>query len=146
MCIRDSYTWAQKEVEGQIEITCIVKHVQGHYETTSLKAAKDDTGAKNNIQSIGSSVSYLKRYTLANSLGLSVDQDDDAQSVTLTKGEKEDLLYDKLNDLFDKRNELGLIPTKDIKHYQRVIETNEVNSYKKAIAALEKIEIPKQNA
>lgn len=72
-----SYRWEQIEKDGRIEITCIVSHVNGHTERTSLSAPLDKSGSKNDIQSIGSTVSYLKRYTLEGALGLASDKDRD---------------------------------------------------------------------
>lgn len=72
-----SYRWEQVEHDGRIEITCIVSHVNGHTERTSLSAPLDKSGSKNEIQSIGSTVSYLKRYTLEGALGLASDKDRD---------------------------------------------------------------------
>lgn len=72
-----SYRWEQVERDGRIEITCIVSHILGHTERTSLSAPLDKSGSKNEIQSIGSTVSYLKRYTLEGALGLASDKDRD---------------------------------------------------------------------
>ncbi len=72
-----SYRWGQVEKDGRIEVTCIVAHVNCHTESTSLSAPLDKSGSKNEIQSIGSTVSYLKRYTLEGALGLASDKDRD---------------------------------------------------------------------
>lgn len=64
-----------------IRVTCILSHVAGHSEKNIMSAAPDDSGAKNNIQQRGSSVSYLQRYTLIGALGIaSAVEDDDGQS------------------------------------------------------------------
>lgn len=66
-------------VEGAtIIVTCRITHELGHYEETSLPAAADTSGGKNAIQGIGSTVTYLQRYTLKAMLGLSAGHDDDA--------------------------------------------------------------------
>lgn len=77
-----AYRWEQEESEGKIKITCVVSHILGHSERTYLTAPADTSGSKNAIQSIGSTVSYLKRYTLEGALGLSSDKDDDGAKVT----------------------------------------------------------------
>lgn len=75
-----SYRW-EIEDKDSIAVTCIVTHVQGHAERTSMSALPDDSGAKNQIQQRGSSVSYLQRYTLIGGLGITTaDSDDDGQS------------------------------------------------------------------
>jgi len=49
-------------------------------QANTLSAAADTTGNKNSIQAIGSTLSYLQRYTLCAALGLAAEEDDDGQS------------------------------------------------------------------
>lgn len=63
-----------------IKVTCIISHREGHSEETSLYAARDDSGNKNGIQAIGSTVTYLQRYTLKAALGLAASEDDDGRA------------------------------------------------------------------
>jgi hypothetical protein len=80
-------SWTTEQKDGQITVTCTMTHSQGHREKTSLSAAPDASGGKNSIQAIGSTVSYLQRYTLFSICGLaSSDQDDDG-----LKSEKEEI-------------------------------------------------------
>ena len=65
------------EPNEPISVTCIVSHELGHREENSLRAGRDDSGNKNTIQSIGSTITYLQRYTLKASLGLAAGHDDD---------------------------------------------------------------------
>ena len=65
--------------EDKITVTCIIAHKDGHSEETSLSANADKSGNKNEIQAIGSSVTYLQRYTLKAALGLAAAIDDDGQ-------------------------------------------------------------------
>lgn len=75
-----SYRWELKEEADNIICTCIVSHVNGHSESTSLSGKKDTSGSKNEIQSRGSAVTYLQRYTLKAALGLTdIDEDDDGR-------------------------------------------------------------------
>lgn len=71
-----------EKVDGQdiIRVTCFITHVAGHSETTTLSGLPDTSGSKNAIQSRGSTVAYLQRYTLIGALGLSTaDEDIDAR-------------------------------------------------------------------
>lgn len=78
-----SHSWATDQKDGLVTVTCTVTHVEGHHESTSLSAAPDTSGSKNSIQAIGSTVSYLQRYTLYALLGLaSKDQDTDGNPDT----------------------------------------------------------------
>jgi hypothetical protein len=64
-----------------IRVTCVLQHVLGHGERVTLQAAPDQSGNKNHIQAVGSTVTYLERYTLLASTGLAAkDQDDDAEA------------------------------------------------------------------
>jgi hypothetical protein len=72
-----SYRWSTNQGDSGIEVTCHVTHLLGHGEATSLKAAADTSGSKNSVQAIGSTVSYLQRYTLFSILGLAASDDDD---------------------------------------------------------------------
>ena len=57
-------------------MTCILAHKDGHSEETTLTAPPDTSGSKNAIQSTGSSVTYLKRYTLEAVTGIVTSDDD----------------------------------------------------------------------
>jgi hypothetical protein len=76
-----SATWDTFQGEGgRITVTCRITHEKGHSENTKLSASPDDSGKKNAIQAIGSTISYLERYTLLALTGLAThDMDDDAQ-------------------------------------------------------------------
>lgn len=63
--------------DQQITVTCIIAHKDGHSEETTLKAPADVGAGKNAIQAIGSTVTYLQRYTLKAALGLSASENDD---------------------------------------------------------------------
>lgn len=65
------------EPNQPISVTCIISHRMGHSEENTLMAGKDDSGNKNSIQAIGSTVTYLQRYTLKAALGLAAAADDD---------------------------------------------------------------------
>lgn len=66
-----SHRWAVEQLDGgSIRVTCVITHVLGHSESTSLQAGADQSGKKNNIQALGSTVTYLERYTLLAATGL----------------------------------------------------------------------------
>ena len=77
-----SHTWkTEQNSDLLITVTCHVTHRLGHQESTSMSALADDTGSKNNVQAIGSTVTYLQRYTLYAILGLSsTEQDNDGKA------------------------------------------------------------------
>jgi hypothetical protein len=74
-----SHRWIPARGEGgMIAVTCEITHKLGHSETTTLEAGLDQSGGKNNIQAMASTITYLERYTLLAATGLAVkDQMDD---------------------------------------------------------------------
>ncbi|MCR4319720.1 MAG: ERF family protein [Candidatus Brocadiaceae bacterium] len=72
-----SYRWNTEQNEGKIKVSCVLMHVKGHSESISLEAVADTSGAKNGIQAIGSTVSYLQRYTLLAITGTATQEQDD---------------------------------------------------------------------
>lgn len=72
-----SHSWKTSQSGNQITVTCRISHVAGHYEETSLWAEPDNSGNKNSIQAVASTVTYLERYTLKAALGLAEADDDD---------------------------------------------------------------------
>lgn len=64
-----------------LTVTCIVSHRDGHQEESSLSADNDESGNKNSIQGVGSTATYLQRYTLKLALGLAASKDDDGRGI-----------------------------------------------------------------
>lgn len=73
-----SFRWEIQDHNAALGVTCILTHIEGHSERTTMTANADDSGKKNAIQSRGSTITYLQRYTLINALGISsADVDND---------------------------------------------------------------------
>lgn len=66
------FTWQSVPVEGKgIAIKCRITHAAGHSEEFVTPAAPPDTGpGRNSVQAIGSTMTYLARYSLVLALGL----------------------------------------------------------------------------
>ena len=63
-------------------MTCKITHEQGYSEETTITAPADLTGSKNVIQAIGSTISYLERYSILALTGLTTyEMDNDANNV-----------------------------------------------------------------
>lgn len=60
----------EQDHSAGITVTCIVTHKGGHSERTTMTGGADTTGSKNGIQAIGSTVTYLQRYTVIGALGI----------------------------------------------------------------------------
>lgn len=89
-----SYRFRTSQSE-RINVTCILSHKAGHYEETTLSGPADTSGSKNAIQAIGSTLTYLQRYSLVQALGLAAANDDDGKSgagkPTITQDQADEL-------------------------------------------------------
>lgn len=91
-----SYRWEAVPDGPVMIVTCIVSHARGHRERSSLPGQPDTSGNKNDIQALGSAITYLQRYTLKLALGLAAARDDDANTVTAKPATISDAQYDSL--------------------------------------------------
>lgn len=90
---------------GENGLTTILMHDSGEFiaETYFMKPVKNDP------QSLGSSITYQRRYSLGAILGLNIDDDDDGNKASGLKNETKTASGQKPDDtkkpLFDRRNE-----------------------------------------
>jgi hypothetical protein len=85
-----SYRFENLNRDGGFGVRCVVTHESGHSESTEMYAPADSTGNKNAIQGIGSTSTYLMRYTLIAAFALTTaDEDNDGQT-------NSDLPYNRL--------------------------------------------------
>lgn len=84
-----SHRWDVKQEQGTIAVTCIVTHELGHSESVTMTSVPDQSGKKNAVQQVASTVTYLQRYTLQAVTGIATQdrhEDDDGRSA----GQQED--------------------------------------------------------
>lgn len=75
-----SHHWEVSQENG-ITVRCVITHEMGHSEAVSMSAPPDSSGSKNFIQQLGSTKTYLERYTLLAITGMTAsDMDDDGGS------------------------------------------------------------------
>jgi hypothetical protein len=74
-----SYRFKTVQTDKAITVTCVL-FGHGHSEETALTAGADTSGNKNAIQAIGSTLTYLQRYSLVQMLGLAAAKDDDGNA------------------------------------------------------------------
>jgi len=60
---------------GVVTVTCTITHSQGHSKSVSMTAAPDGSGAKNPIQQIKSTITYLKACTFESACGLAATEE-----------------------------------------------------------------------
>lgn len=87
--------WKYRQGDGKITVACHITHKSGHCEVSEMSAEADTSGNKNAIQAMGSTVSYMERYTLKGALGLTtVDVDDDGAKSPVGTQSRKDLTVD----------------------------------------------------
>lgn len=129
-----SAAWITVQDGAKITVTCTITHEMGHSESTSLTAAPDESGSKNSIQAIGSTISYLQRYTILALTGLATgDMDDDAA------GAEPEYIDDKqLSRIKDYIDNYGVNEPMFLKVMNvEALEKIPVRQFNKAIASLE---------
>lgn len=90
-----SHRWTIDQGGANITVTCVLTHKQGHSESTPMTAQKDDSGKKNQIQQIASTITYLQRYTLLAATGVATKDQDDDDGKSFNKEEVDTSLADE---------------------------------------------------
>lgn len=87
-----THSWRTSDANGKTTVTCVLTHFLGHSEdAATLSGPADTSGGKNSIQAIGSTVTYLQRYTLLAATGLAAKGMDDDGKI---EGMPEDAIQD----------------------------------------------------
>lgn len=73
-----SMAWQPATRESRVYVTCRLTHQAGHSEATTLDAPIDNSGGKNPVQGIGSTITYLQRYSACSLLGIATADMPDA--------------------------------------------------------------------
>jgi hypothetical protein len=130
-----SHSWKTEQVAGGVIIvTCFLKHIMGHTEQVTLQGSPDTSGTKNSIQAVGSTVTYLQRYTLLAITGMATaDQDiDGGQTVEFITDEQKQELVQMMKDTgSDTMKFLEYMGVEDLDHLPAW-------KFKDALAALKK--------
>lgn len=97
--------WKTEQPDGLVRVTCTLTHVLGHSESVTLQAPKDESGNKNSIQAVVSTVTYLERQTLLSVSGMAVSNTDDdgggGEGILLMKEADKLLLHAKIEEVAD---------------------------------------------
>jgi hypothetical protein len=127
-----SASWTTAQSEKGVTVTCKISHVLGHSEETSLTAGLDKSGAKNDIQALGSTISYLERYTILALTGLATSEmDDDGQgTATFISDKQKSTIIDFIQS--KEVDEVKFCAFMGVEEVGKILETD----YNKAIAAL----------
>lgn len=85
--------------EGFVKVVGILMHVSGHREETTMTLPFDNSGSKNNVQAMGSSISYGKRYVICAMLNIATGDDNDGQGNTTINPQQAMLITKKVTEL-----------------------------------------------
>jgi hypothetical protein len=80
-----SLSFKPEQSGSGVAVTGILRHRLGHHESATLSLPTDTSGAKNAVQSVGSTLSYGKRYVATLLLNLTTEGDDDDGSSAAPK-------------------------------------------------------------
>lgn len=134
-----THDWKMKQADGIMTVTCILRHIDGHTESTEMFALYDATGGKNAIQAIASAKTYLERYTVLAITGLSTAsaEDDDGKSTDKNPG-LQPISAEKVQEIRDKLETMDGGAERGLLDYLRVesIEEIPLQGYELAIDAL----------
>lgn len=75
-----SYRFEQSQNGPEVTVTCVTTHKDGHSEQLTMSATPDKSGSKNDVQAIGSTITYLRRYSFTGAFGIvTADEDSDGR-------------------------------------------------------------------
>lgn len=126
-----------------ITVACVLSHVLGHSERVQLSGPPDESGKKNALQQIKSTVTYLEAATLLAITGLSsVDEADDdgncGDPEPAITAEQHSSLLDQIAAI-TATSELAALYTKRLREFLKVeaLESLPASKYANAIAQIE---------
>lgn len=83
------YRFNQKQRGNFVTVQCVITHKNGYSQSTTMSALIHETNALVSEQQTATTTSYLKRYTLSNALGLTIEGvDNDVNPIANQKTEK----------------------------------------------------------
>lgn len=89
-----SHSWDAQRKGDRVHVRCTLTHKQGHSESVELDSGLETSGTKNNIQSMGSAITYLQRYTLLAITGSATAEEEDDDGRATGFEDKKGLLDD----------------------------------------------------
>lgn len=118
--------------DGKVTVTGILRHIDGHEEEATVTLPMDPSGSKNAVQSVGSSLSYGKRYATIALLNITsrapADKDDDGRRSSLSEAAQHAIADINLSDSLD-----DLRKWKE-KHYEGVAKVITEDERKEIVA------------
>lgn len=100
-----SYTWDAESSEKNVSVTCILRHVEGAQRTAKFSGPSTSNSGASDIQKVGAAVTYARRQSLVQVLGL-VMADEDVDGARVMDSD-ETLTFDQVANLQSLIDELG---------------------------------------
>ena len=75
--------------EGVAHVRTMLMHESGQWLASECRMPYDNTGSKNAIQSMGSAITYARRYSLSALVGVVADDDDDGEGAWRRDADRE---------------------------------------------------------
>jgi hypothetical protein len=127
-----SYRFRTVQTDKAITVTCVL-FGHGHSEENTLTAPPDNSGNKSPIHSMGSTLTYLQRYTLVQALGLAASNDDDGRAAS-----NSDVITEKqADDLRDLMESVGADKTRFLNFFKvEKIDHLPVKRFQEAVTML----------
>lgn len=82
-----SLGWEPSNDGQTVTVVCRLTHGEGHTETAKLTATPDQSGNKNSVQGIASTITYLQRYSALSILGIATADMDDGEARAAAGGD-----------------------------------------------------------
>jgi hypothetical protein len=122
----------------RVNVTAILSHRAGHSDETTLSLPMDTSGSKNNVQAIGSSLSYGRRYATCALLNIVTRGEDDDGKLSGDPG-RELITHEQADELRDLMESVGADAPKFLR-YLKVDTLAELpaSRFGEAVAQLER--------
>jgi hypothetical protein len=65
-----SLAWRPSTGKDGVTVTCRLTHAAGHFEEATISAPADNSGGKNSVQGVASTITLLQRYSACSLLGI----------------------------------------------------------------------------
>jgi len=130
-----SLSFSNETIENGIKIFGTLAHKEGHQKTVNLSLPLDTSGNKNNIQAVGSTLQYGKRYIVGMLLNVVTEGEDDDGN----RGAADFINEEQAANISALITEVKANKIFFLKAFKAVsIETIQSSEYERAIKALEK--------
>ena len=122
-----SYRWGDDEIDGEfIRIACIISHVDGHSESSSVLMPLESKAGASPQQKLASATTYAKRLSLCKAFGLTAFDDDDDGAATAEAEEQSIITQEQFMTICDLLDSTGRT-VEDRKRMKTIYKVDEIS-------------------